>query len=89
MVHIDRYMVVEDCGAAGEPGHRRGPDPRRRGPGDRCGPAGALRLRRGRAVPRGDLHGLPHADHHRGAELRDPPRGDGPHRSGRELQRGG
>ena len=36
----------------GQPGDRRGPDPRRRRPGHRRGAARARRLRRGRAVPR-------------------------------------
>ena len=73
--------------AAGEPGDRRGPDPRRRRPGDRRGAARARGVRRGRAVPGVDVHGLPDADDDGRAELRDPPRRDDPHRSRRQLPR--
>ena len=73
--------------AAGQPRDRGGPDPRRCRPGDRCGPARARGVRGRRSVPGVDVHGLPHADDHRRAELRDPPRRHDPHRSGRQLPR--
>ena len=45
-----------------QPRDRRRPDPRRRRAGDRARPLRGRRVRRGRQLPRGDVHGLPRAD---------------------------
>ena len=76
LVHIDRYVVVEDCGVPVNPaiveGQVRG--------GVTQG-IGAVLLEHsaygedGQFLA-GDVHGLPDADDDGGAELRDPPRRD-------------
>ena len=73
---IDRYVVVEDCGLPVNPAIVEGQI--RGGVAQGIGAVllRALGLRRGRAVPGVDVHGLPDADDDGRAELRDPPRRD-------------
>ena len=85
--HVDDRALRRRRGlrCAHQPGHRRGPGARRRRPGHRRRAARAVGVRRGRAVPRGHVHGLPAADGDRDPADRDPPPRDRAARSRREL----
>ena len=71
----------------GESDHRRGPDPRRRRPGHRRRALREARLRRRRAAPHRELHGLPDADRRGGPGHRDRPPRDAVARSTRSASR--
>ena len=62
IVDIQRYVVVEDCGLPVNPAIVEGQVRGGVDPSDRCRAARALGVRRRRAVPGGDVHGLPAAD---------------------------
>ena len=73
---LERYVAVDDCGPQINPDDRRGPGPRRRGPGRGTGSLGGRGLRRQRAAADRLHAGLRAAPGPPGARHRDPIHGD-------------